>query len=781
MSAMFSKAPWTGVFASHDQPPQDQEGEEEGESLITILKTAEERSALTLLVADCTESMRRSITDTFDAKQTGKKSETTANLKGDEASIDKSLDVAQQDKLKRELEQREKELSGAKMQELKEAALSFFDAWRDSVLSRVGEILNSREKALHQKDQAKPRPASPTKSASSRQRPNPPQYDAGVGETMRQLYPPMKNPLQRLTEDKRALILHSVFLLLLSLEHYHAYSRTLLLYLNNSLDLDVSFLAQDESKVARGLLTAAENMKADEETKKKAEANHDHRKWKVGLATVAGAALIGVTGGLAAPLIAAGVGTMMGGLGLGATAAAGYLGTLAGSTVLVGGLFGAYGGRMTGKMMDQYAREVEDFAFIPVRNHSKPRKIEKEYRRLRVAIGISGWLTGKDDIVEPWKVVGTEMETFALRWELEALMNLGNSMTIMVTSAAWGYAKSEIIKRTVFASLTAGLWPLGLLKISRVIDNPWSVASYRAQKAGEVLADALINKAQGERPVTLIGYSLGARSLAERKAFGLIESVVLIGAPAPSTSADWRKIRTVVSGRVVNVFSVNDYILAFLYRSSSIQFGVAGLQAVENVKGVENVDVSDLVTGHTSYRFLTGTILQKIGFEDVDAYELEKEQAERKAEEAKQEKELKKSEKHVEANEPPAQAMSDTKLDEVPSTVKNALPGSTPTPEVSEQEVNDMQAEIEKKNQQSYMGYAQEHLMSAGTSASVAYDKAMSQWKMRKQGAGAGKAAATAGAGVDTPGEGDDGYQAIKARSEARKAGSSEMPRESLI
>ncbi|KAK1083575.1 hypothetical protein LTR48_006167 [Friedmanniomyces endolithicus] len=762
MSAMFSKAPWTGVFASHDQPSQDQKGEEEGESLITILKTAEERSALTLLVADCTESMRRSITDTFDAKQTGKKSDMTADLEGNPGTVD----VAQQDKMNRELEQREKELSGAKMQELKEAALSFFDAWRDSVLSRVGEILNSKEKALHQKDQAQPRPASPTKSASSRQRPIPPQYDAGVGETMRQLYPPTKNPLQRLAEDKRALILHSVFLLLLSLEHYQAQSRTLLLYLTNSLDLDVSFLAQDESKVARGLLTAAENMRADEETKKKAEANHDHRKWKVGLATVAGAALIGVTGGLAAPLIAAGVGTMMGGLGLGATAAAGYLGTLAGSTVLVGGLFGAYGGRMTGKMIDQYAREVEDFAFIPVRNHSKPRKIEKEYRRLRVAIGISGWLTGKDDIVEPWKVIGTEMETFALRWELEALMNLGNSMSIMVTSAAWGYAKGEIIKRTVFASLTAGLWPLGLLKIGRIIDNPWSVASYRAQKAGEVLADALINKAQGERPVTLIGYSLGARviytclqALAERKAFGLIESVVLIGAPAPSTSADWRRIRTVVSGRVVNVFSVNDYILAFLYRSSSIQFGVAGLQAVENVKGVEN----------------------KIGFEDVDAYELEKEQAERKAEEAKQEKELEKAEKHGKANQPSTKSMSDTKLDEAPSAVKNALPGSTSTPEVSEQQVDEMQAEIEKKNQQSFMGHAQEQLMSAGTSASAAYDKAKTQWKMRNQGAGAGKAAATAGAGVDTPGEGDEGYQAIKARSEARKAGSSEMPKESLM
>ena len=231
-------------------------------------------------------------------------------------------------------------------------------------------------------------------------------------------------------------------------------------------------------------------MKAEDETKKKAEENADSRKWKVGLATVAGAAIVGITGGLAAPLLAAGVGSVMGGLGLGATATAGYLGTMASSTLLVGGLFGAYGGKMTGRMMDQYAREVEDFAFIPIRTYHRPRKIEKEYRRLRVAIGISGWLTDKDEVVEPWRVIGPELEAFALRYELEALLGLGNAMTTMVKSYAWGYAKKEIIKRTVFASLTAALWPLGLLKISRIVDNPFSVAKARAEKAGEVLADA---------------------------------------------------------------------------------------------------------------------------------------------------------------------------------------------------------------------------------------------------------------------------------------------------
>jgi esterase/lipase superfamily enzyme len=182
---------------------------------------------------------------------------------------------------------------------------------------------------------------------------------------------------------------------------------------------------------------------------------------------------------------------------------------------------------------------------------------------------------------------------------------------------------------------------------------------YRAEKAGEVLADALINKVQGERPVTLVGYSLGARliysclqKLAERKAFGLIENVVLVGAPCPSDVADWRRIRSVVSGRCVNVFSKNDYILAFLYRTSSVQLGVAGLQPVVGVHGVQNVDVSELVDGHLQYRFITGSILRKIGFEDIDIEEVERAEAQLAQEKADEEAERRKNEgKSEEGNE----------------------------------------------------------------------------------------------------------------------------------
>ena len=74
---------------------------------------------------------------------------------------------------------------------------------------------------------------------------------------------------------------------------------------------------------------------------------------------------MGVTGGLAAPFLAAGIGTVMGGLGLGIPLTGGYLGAMAGSSILLGGLLGSYGGRMTGKMMGKDGKEVEDFSFVP--------------------------------------------------------------------------------------------------------------------------------------------------------------------------------------------------------------------------------------------------------------------------------------------------------------------------------------------------------------------------------------------------------------------------------
>lgn len=196
----------------------------------------------------------------------------------------------------------------------------------------------------------------------------------------------------------------------------------------------------------------------------------------------------------------------------------------------------------------------------------------------------------------------------------------------MVKSYAIGYIKSEIIKRTVLASLWAAMWPIGLLKFARLVDNPFSVAKARSEKAGLVLADAIVHRAQGERPLTLVGYSLGARviyscllELADRGAFGLVENVVLMGSPVPANAETWAAIRALVSGRVVNVYSENDMVLGFLYRTSAIQLGVAGLEAIEGVEGVENFDMGDVVAGHLAYRTLTDEVWNKTWIGEVES------------------------------------------------------------------------------------------------------------------------------------------------------------------
>lgn len=288
-------------------------------------------------------------------------------------------------------------------------------------------------------------------------------------------------------------------------------------------------------------------------------------------------------------------------------------------------------------MVDKYAREVEDFCFLPLKDEwgLDYRKEDKDVRRLRVTIGINGWLMAEDEVTKPWRALGDETEAFALRYEMESLLKLGHALEDMVSSYAWSLLKVEILRRTVLATLWAALWPIQLLKLAAGVDNPFNLAMNRSEKAGRILADALINKIQGERPVTLIGYSLGARviyfclkTLAERKAFGLVDTVVFIGAPIPSNRNHWQVMRSVVAGKMFNVFSENDYILAFLYRATSIQLGIAGLQAVDDVDGVENLDLSEEVKGHLRYPSLIPQILTRCGFPDIKGGEgpIEKEE-----------------------------------------------------------------------------------------------------------------------------------------------------------
>ncbi|KAF1980679.1 DUF726-domain-containing protein [Aulographum hederae CBS 113979] len=664
------------VHQASAPPPSSTPSKDSNMSLTTILHTPQLRLEFAVLIFSCIDSMRKDLSSNFEVAASSSEerqqqpSTSSARFPAspnlavsqprravDESLINIDVDVDTKNKVSTPLPPEKptaprrqnprqhaferarlrERLAEPQIQGLRRAALTFFDAWRLNVLRRVGEAVGVRGDTVRRAREERLKKVQNDLLGDSE-----PTQDMDTASKPKSSYEAIPTSLLYLDLPAREHVVHCTLLLLLGLSHYPAHSRILLLYVCASLHIPQSVLISHETSVSQILLSAAQaEMSADESTKRSAAKGAEARKWKIGFATVAGAALIGVTGGLAAPLLATGVGTVFGGLGLGATATAGLLGSLAGSGVLVGGLFGAYGGKMTGRIVERYAREVRDFSFVPLRSQSRSgaQELDEEQtpikgtqHRLRVAICISGWLTDASDITVPWRILSPSIETFALRYELEALLSLGATLSDVLKGYASSYASYELIRRTVLGTVMAGLWPLGLVRAASVLDNPFSIAKARSDKAGKVLADALMSKVQGERPVTLVGYSLGARvifsclqTLAQNDAVGLVESVVLMGAPVPTDSIAWRKIKAVVTGRVVNVYSTNDLILGFLYRASSVQLGVAGLEQVR-VPGVENVDVSKLVSGHTRYRYLTGSILSMCGFEELDGVEVTKQQ-----------------------------------------------------------------------------------------------------------------------------------------------------------
>lgn len=127
----------------------------------------------------------------------------------------------------------------------------------------------------------------------------------------------------------------------------------------------------------------------------------------------------------------------------------------------------------------------------------------------------------------------------------------------------------QVLAGTVLTALMSAMTlPLALTKLSYLIDNPWSVSQARADMAGLILADSIIDRNLGTRPITLVGFSLGARvlisclkELASRGAYGLVQNVYMFGTPVVANIEEYVKARTVVPGRFVNGYATNDWIL----------------------------------------------------------------------------------------------------------------------------------------------------------------------------------------------------------------------------
>lgn len=164
--------------------------------------------------------------------------------------------------------------------------------------------------------------------------------------------------------------------------------------------------------------------------------------------------------------------------------------------------------------------------------------------------------------------------------------------------------------------------PVVLTKLAYLLDNPWSVSLDRAAAAGLILADTLVHRNLGVRPVTLVGYSLGARviyfclrELARVGATGLVQNAYMFGSPVAVSRDEYTAAVSMVAGRVVNGYATNDWILGYLFRATSGGISrIAGLAPVD-IPGVENIDVTQHVNGHMAYRSAMPVLLREVGWE----------------------------------------------------------------------------------------------------------------------------------------------------------------------
>ncbi|KAK0534072.1 hypothetical protein OC835_002797 [Tilletia horrida] len=422
-----------------------------------------------------------------------------------------------------------------------------------------------------------------------------------------------------ITLDIRWTVLCDLFLVLTAESMYDARSRVLLERVAEALSLTWMDVTQFEKRITDALeieegVEKLRNRRAIAEREKLARKK---RYVMMGLATVGGGLVIGLSAGLLAPVIGAGLGAALGAVGIGGTTT--FLGGVGGAAIITtAGTLGGAG--IAGKGMSRRTRSVKTFEFKAIHNN----------KRVNCIVGMPGFMSGQmDDVRLPFSVLDSIMgDVFSVLWEPDMMQEMGNSLSIL-----WNETLTQGVQQLLALTVAGGLvgalaWPMWLLKLGYLIDNPWSNALDRAKAAGLILADVLSKRQLGVRPITLVGFSLGARAifyalveLARIKAFGVVQNVYILGTPVTASDSVWKEARSVVAGRFVNVFSRSDWILGYLYRATSGGLrSIAGLHPVDHVPDIENVDVTHVIPGHLAYRALMPLVLSELQFRTTADY-----------------------------------------------------------------------------------------------------------------------------------------------------------------
>lgn len=294
---------------------------------------------------------------------------------------------------------------------------------------RPGSISSPRPGSI-----SSPRPPSTAGFSSPRRRLSdetvaepPPAYDKHEGEELPAVRTPYQLPsTEKLDIDIRWTILCDLFLLLIADSIYDARSRVLFERVGKALEIDWIDICRFERKVTEALemqqQAERENWNEDEHMEVRRKLALKKRYMVMGLATVGGGLVIGLSAGLLAPVIGAGLAAGFTTIGVAGTSS--FLGGAAASAIITSGA-AVSGGVIGVRAADRRTGSVKTFEYRPLHNN----------KRVNLIVTISGWMTGKvDDVRLPFSTVDPTMgDIYSVLWEPEMLTSMGDTIGILAT------------------------------------------------------------------------------------------------------------------------------------------------------------------------------------------------------------------------------------------------------------------------------------------------------------------------------------------------------------
>lgn len=277
------------------------------------------------------------------------------------------------------------------------------------------------------------RPASVVSSRSAEQPAEPPPPYSAEGDS--ELNAPVRTPSQMPTTQKididiRWTVLCDLFLVLIADSIYDARSRLLLEKV--AADLGISWLdiCRFEKKVTDALEMQAsadrENWNEEEHMENRRKMALKRRYMMMGLATVGGGLVIGLSAGLLAPVIGMGLAAGFTTIGIGGTS--GFLAG-AGGAAIITSTAATSGSIIGGRAANRRTGAVRTFEYRPLHNN----------KRVNLIVTVSGWMTGKvDDVRLPFSTVDPVMgDIYSVLWEPEMLTSMGDTINILATEVSF--------------------------------------------------------------------------------------------------------------------------------------------------------------------------------------------------------------------------------------------------------------------------------------------------------------------------------------------------------